>query len=70
MATISFINLGATYPNSPLTVVIFAKDSANFKEPLAPLYDNKKICITGILNVYKGKTQIMVNKPEQIEVVL
>lgn len=69
-ATISFINLGAAYPNAPLTVVVFAKDSANFKEPLAALYDSKKICVTGILNVYKGKTQIVVTKPEHIEVVL
>ena len=67
-ATISFINLGAAYPNAPLTVVIFAKDSVNFKEPLSALYENKKICVTGILSLYKGKTQIVVSKRKEIEV--
>jgi len=28
---ITFINLGAAFPNAPLTVVIFAKDFPNFK---------------------------------------
>ncbi len=31
---VSFINLGANYPNSLLTIVIFARDKANFKQPL------------------------------------
>jgi len=68
MPTINFINVGAAYPDAPLTVVIFAKDSANFKEPLSTLYGNKKICVTGTLTVYKGKTQIVVSKPDEIEV--
>lgn len=57
-ATINFINLVAAYPNAPLTVVIFAKDTANFKQPLTTLYENEQICVTGTLSVYKGKHKL------------
>lgn len=63
---ITFINLGAAYPNSPLTVVIFAKDTVNFKVAPAAMYGSKKICITGKLQDYKGKPQIVVTKPDEI----
>lgn len=44
---ITFINMGAAYPNSPLTVVIFTKDLVNFKETPEKLYSGKDICVTG-----------------------
>jgi DNA/RNA endonuclease YhcR with UshA esterase domain len=62
----TFINMGASYPNSPLTIVIFAKNLPNFKETPASLYDNKKICVTGTLEDYKGKTEIVVTQPDEI----
>jgi len=46
---VTFINLGAAYPNSPLTVVIFGKDYPNFKDLPSSLYLNKQICVTGTL---------------------
>src|SRR5450432_4181986 len=52
----TFINLRAEYPNSPLTIVIFAKDIGNFKSSIESMYNNKNICVTGILKDYKGKT--------------
>src|SRR5450755_266220 len=51
---VSFINLGANYPNSLLTIVIFAGDKANFKEPIESLYTDKNICVTGSLKEYNG----------------
>jgi micrococcal nuclease len=63
---ITFINLGAAYPSSPLTVVIFAKDIINFKEAPPAMYKSKKICVTGKLQDYKGKPQIVVSKPDVI----
>lgn len=63
---VTFINLGAAYPNSPLTIVIFAKDLANFKGTPEELYKSKQICVTGKLSEYKGKPQIVVTKPEEI----
>jgi aspartyl/asparaginyl-tRNA synthetase len=65
---ITFINVGAAYPNSPLTVVIFAKDLPNFSDSPEKLFGNKQVCITGILKEFKGKTEMVVTKPEEIVV--
>lgn len=63
---VTFINVGAAFPNSPLTIVIFAKDIANFKTSIEETYNDKNICVSGILKEYKGKTEIVVTKPEDI----
>src|SRR5450755_2177195 len=46
---VTFINLGAAYPESPLTVVIFTKDKANFREAPEAIYADKTICVTGVV---------------------
>jgi hypothetical protein len=63
------INLGAAYPASPLTIAILAKDFTNFTTPPEELYKNKKLCVTGMLELFKGKAEIVVSKPEEINVV-
>jgi hypothetical protein len=42
----TFINLGAAYPNSPLTLVIFGDDLSNFKKNPSQHYDGKRVCVT------------------------
>ncbi|MEI8059816.1 MAG: hypothetical protein WCG67_06620 [Ferruginibacter sp.] len=49
---LTFINVGAAYPQSPLTIVIFAKDLSNFKDLPETLYNNKHVCITGKIEDY------------------
>jgi DNA/RNA endonuclease YhcR with UshA esterase domain len=66
--SITFINLGAAYPKSPLTIVILTKDISNFKETPAQLYNNKNICVTGTLIEYKGKPEIVVTSPSEITI--
>lgn len=63
---LTFINAGAAYPKSPLTIVILAKDLPNFKDSPATLYDNKQICVTGKVEDFKGKAEIVITKPEEI----
>jgi DNA/RNA endonuclease YhcR with UshA esterase domain len=65
---LTFINLGAAHPNAPLTVVIFAKDLPAFNGTPELLYGNKKVCVSGRLETFKGKTQVVITKPEQITV--
>ncbi len=55
---LSFICLGAAYPNSPLTIVIYADSRKNFKTTPETMYANKIICVTGKIQEYKGKPQI------------
>lgn len=65
---VTFINLGAAYPSSPLTVVIFAKDLVNFNELPSAMYSGKQICVTGILKDYKGKVEIIITNPSAISI--
>jgi len=67
LPAINFINLGARYPDSPLTIVVFAEDKANFKDGLA-VYDGRHICVTGTIKEYKGKTEIIISDPKDISV--
>ena len=65
---VTFINLGAAYPHSLLTVVIFAKDRTNFKEAPDAMYNDKTICVTGVVKEYNNKPEIIVNSPDQISI--
>ena len=65
---LTYLNLGADFPNAKLTIVIFQKDLVNF--PLTPSdhYKGMNICITGELTTYKDRPQIIANRPDQIEI--
>jgi hypothetical protein len=64
----TFINLGAAYPSSPLTLVIFADDKSNFKNNPSKYYEGKRVCVTGKISEYKGKTQIVIHKEDEIQI--
>ena len=65
---VTFVNLGAQYPHSQLTVVIFNKDNANFKGSIESLFNNKQICVTGLLRKYHRKPEIIISKPDDITI--
>lgn len=65
---ITFINLGAAYPNSPLTIVIRAEDRGNFPQPAEAMYADKNVCVTGIIKEYKGRYEIDVTEPTEIAI--
>jgi S1/P1 Nuclease len=64
--SITQINLGGKYPNCPLTIVIFEKNYKNFSGIIEDLYKNKNICVKGKIEDYKGRSQIIIEKPEDI----
>lgn len=63
----TFLNIGARYPDAPLTVVIWENTRALFTTKPEDLRD-KEICITGRIILYKEKPEIVIDKPEQIVV--
>jgi hypothetical protein len=65
---VTFINLGAAYPISLLTIVIFTKDRSKFKEAPEAMYNKKKVCVTGELKEYNAKPEIIVSSPDQITI--
>ncbi len=65
---ITFINLGAEYPNSPLTIVIRAENRGHFPQPAETMYADKNVCVTGTIKEYKGRYEIEVTQPAEIAV--
>ena len=67
-SNMTYLNLGAAYPNQELTVVIFADDLKKFSEAPATLFANKNVCVTGTVKLYKEKPEIILTDPKDIEV--
>ena len=65
---VTYLNLGADFPNSKLTVVIFQKDLINFPAKPSEHYKSMNVCVTGEVGTYKDKVQIIVNKPDKITI--
>lgn len=63
----TFINMGAPYPNQLLTVVIWNDVRKQFEKTPEELFSNKEICVTGKIEMFKGKPQIVVRKKEDVE---
>lgn len=64
----TFLNLGGVYPNQTFTVVIWDDARANFDTAPNILFDGADICVTGKVETYKGKPQIVVRSPKQITI--
>jgi hypothetical protein len=64
----TLINMGAAYPASPFTVVIFGSDRVHFTYKPEEFLDGKTICVTGLIKLYKDKPEIIVTSPSQISV--
>jgi hypothetical protein len=62
----TFLNLDKPYPNHVFTAVIWGSDRAAF--PYAPeSLADRRICVTGTIQVYRGKAEIIVSGPAQIQ---
>ncbi len=64
----TFLNLERPYPDQPFTVVIWGSNRSRFEGPPERLFDGKAICVTGRIETYRGKPQIVVEDPDQITV--
>jgi len=63
LENLTLVNLGAAYPDQPLTVVL--RDAA---KSLGPSLDGKTICVTGTVVKYKEKPEIVVTDQKMIVV--
>jgi hypothetical protein len=64
----SFLNLGNPYPDQYLTVVIWGRNLGKWHESPYMIYSNRSICVTGRIEEYQGRPQIIVSSPEQISI--
>jgi len=66
--TPTFLDLGRPYPDQLFTVVIWGTARGLFEDEPEALFDGRRICVTGTIVEYKGKPQIVVDDPSQIEI--
>jgi len=64
----TFLNLDQPYPKQIFTVVIWGSDRSKFKNPPETFFKGKRICVTGFIEDYRGKPEIIVRSPDQITV--
>jgi len=63
----TFINLDRPFPNQVFTVLIWGSDRSKFEKPPETLYSGKEICVTGMIQSFQGKAEIIVKEPSQIK---
>ncbi len=63
-----FLNFEKPYPNQCLTGVIFSDSLENFKDNPQEYYLNKTVRIMGEIKEYKKRLEIILDNPQQIEV--
>lgn len=66
--TPTLINMGAAYPNSPFTIVIFGESRNRFSYKPEEYLNGKQVCISGKVKEFKGKPEIVVSAPDQISI--
>ena len=62
----TFLNVGAAYPNQLLTVVIWEETRKKFEKYPEELFADKNVCITGRVELFKEKPQIVVASVVQL----
>ena len=63
----SFLNLDQPYPNQIFTILIWGENRPKFKEAPEKYFKGKRICVTGVIEIYRGTPEIIVNDPSQIK---
>ncbi len=63
----TFINLNRPYPSQIFTVLIWGSDRGNFPGSPENYYRNKRICVSGMIQQYRGTPEIIVRSANQIK---
>jgi hypothetical protein len=63
----TFLNFDKHYPDHTFTAFIDGQDHAKFGTPEKDYLD-KEICVTGKIQQYNGKPEIVLTSPEQVKV--
>ena len=61
----TFIDMGGRYPDNPFAAVIFRDDASKF--PNVAALDGKTVDVTGAVQLYKGKPEIILKSAAQLK---
>lgn len=64
-----YLNFEKPYPNQVFEVVIFSGDVRNFSKHPKELYEGKEVKVSGVIELYKNRPQIVVKNPKAIEII-
>ena len=59
-----YFNFGAVYPRQDFSVVIFSADGGAFLN--VAKYAHRRVAVTGVVERYRGKPEIVVHSPRQL----
>src|SRR5262249_52307866 len=62
----TFLNLDEPYPKQIFTILIWGNDRDKFGNPETK-FQNKRVCVTGVIKDYRGKPEIVAEQPNQIQ---
>ncbi len=65
----TLLNVGAAFPNQLFTVVIWSEVRKQFETAPELLFLNQPVCVSGKVELFKDKPQIVLYSKEQIVVV-
>lgn len=60
----TFLDMGGAYPNEAFVAVIFGEDRAKFGAP--EVLVGRQICVTGTVQLYRGRPEIILHDPSQL----
>jgi hypothetical protein len=63
----TFLNFGGRYPDHLFTAVIFVAERAKFGSPEVT-YLKKSVCVSGRVRLYRGKPEMIMTEPKQLQV--
>ena len=62
----TFLNFDRPYPNHTFTVVIWGDVRDRFEKAPEAMFEGAHVCVTGRVETYRGKPQIVLRDPKQI----
>ncbi len=65
--SLTLLNVGAAYPNSPLTIVFFGNARSLFSYKPEEYLVNKNVCFTGTVKQFKDKVEIEITEVAQVK---
>lgn len=65
--TPTLLNMGGSFPNHQLTLVIFGENLKDFPAQPEVHFANQQVCVTGLIIDYKGKPEIILKSMDQIK---
>lgn len=66
--TPTFLNIGQIFPNNTLTIVIWSDVRKQFETVPEVMFKDKEVCVTGRIELFRERPQIVLRRKEDLKV--